>query len=64
MLYTPTSINLILQELHLKEDKLDEIKENFDRLLDLEGPLGRINKSLQQNELIDLEPLESPEHHC
>lgn len=57
---TLMSINLILQELHLKEDKLREIKENFDGLLNSDGSLGRINSSLQRNELVDLECDENP----
>lgn len=47
--HTPRGINLILQQQHLAEAKIREVKSDFDELLDLSGTLSRINKSLQMN---------------
>lgn len=38
--HTLMSINLILQELHLKEGKLREIREDFDELLEPNNEVG------------------------
>lgn len=60
---TPRGVNMILQQLHLTEVKLRDVKENFDELLDLSVPLSQINKSLQRDVYMDLEPQKDRKAH-
>lgn len=55
-----------MQQLHLAEDKLREVKQDFDELFDPSGPPSRIYKNPQIDVFMDMEPPQGSEgrdHH-